>query len=239
MSNSTAAVRWTKPISILALLSAVTGYAVQQPAQMANERGMPMSIGLRSNLGHLPIQVGDEKELFTTHGSNLDLRVANNGSEMVSAMQKRKVELGDMSVTTFIKAKHEGNQLQVLALIMNDPTRSNDVLARFAPGLAEARHYSRQHRAEAVLIFAKAFPDQDVKALTEGIKYVSYNPRMSATTDRAFQATQTDVLFQEDLKGRTAMPIKSLFYRDAIVKAQKDFPEYFSDLPQASLSTSL
>lgn len=313
----------------------------------------PVSIVLGSNLGHLPILVGAEKGLFANHGIDLRLKVVNNGSEMVAAMQKREVELGNMSVTTFIKAKHEGDALQVVGLIMNDATRSNadealaivskkgsgvrageiadlkgkkvavmlgqtpheylkiaaaraglgesditivnmpqspaladalrdgsvdavasleplnsvvlqnvadayevkrgggymsylmittaylptvqnqgDVIAKFTAGLAAASQYTRQNRAEAVQIFAKNVPGQNVKALNDGIRHVSYDPRMSAATEKAFEAAQTDVLSQGTLKGRAPIPVSALLYRDAVAQAERQFPQYFSDLPR-------
>ncbi|RZJ04214.1 MAG: ABC transporter substrate-binding protein, partial [Haliea sp.] len=328
-------------------LALAAGCAAPTPPTAAAVSLQPVSIVLGSNLGHLPILVGAEKGFFAAHGLDLQLKVVNNGSEMVSAMQKREVELGDMSVTTFIKAKHEGDALQVIGLIMNDATRSNadeplaiiskkgsgirpgvisdlkgrkvavmlgqtpheylkiaaaraglaesdivivnmpqspaiadalrdgrvdavasleplnslvmqsvadayevqrgggylsylmittaylptiqnrsDVIDRFAAGLAQASQYTRQHRAEAVQIFAKAVPGQDVRALTQGITHVSYDPRMSAATDRAFDAAQTDVLSQASLRGRAPIALNALLYRDAIDKARVRYPQY-------------
>ena len=337
-----------QPLLTLAAVVAMSGCATQAPPPP-----IPVSIVLGSNLGHLPILVGAEKGLFAKHGIDLKLKVVNNGSEMVSAMQKREVELGNMSVTTFIKAKHEGDALQVVGLIMNDATRSNadeplaiiskkgsgirpgkiedlkgkkvavmlgqtpheylkiaaaraglaendinivnmpqnptiadalrdgrvdavasleplnsvvlssvvdayevqrgggymsylmittayvptvkskaDVIERFTAGLAAATQYTRQNRAEAVQIFAKAVPNQNIKALTDGIRHVSYDPRMSAATDKAFDAAQKDVLSQGSLKGKPPIAVNELLYRDAITKVQVQFPQYFSDLPK-------
>ncbi|RYX94339.1 MAG: ABC transporter substrate-binding protein [Comamonadaceae bacterium] len=339
-------------LTLLTVAALMAGCAAPVPTAVPAGPLPPVSIVLGSNLGHLPILVGAEKGFFAAHGLDLKLKVVNNGSEMVSAMQKREVELGDMSVTTFIKARHEGDALQVVGLVMNDATRSNAdeplaiiskkgsgirpgvigdlkgrkvavmlgqtpheylkiaaaraglgendivivnmpqspaiadalrdgtvdavasleplnslvlrsvadsyevkrgggylsylmittaylptiqdqaaVIDRFAAGLAEAMQYTRQHRAEAVQIFARAVPGQDVRALTQGINHVSYDPRMSAATDRAFDAAQTDVLSQGSLKGRAPMPLDALLYRRAIDKARADYPQYFSDLP--------
>jgi sulfonate transport system substrate-binding protein len=345
--------RATAPWGLLASLALATGCAMRAPLPpSASTPLQPISIVLGSNLGHLPILVGADKGIFKAHGLDLRLKVVNNGTEMVSAMQKREVELGDMSVTTFIKAKHEGDALQVVGLIMNDATRSNadeplaiiskagsgiragniadlkgrrvavmlgqtpheylkiaaaraglaendivivdmpqspaiaealrdgrvdavasleplnslvmqsvpgayevkrgggylsylmittayvptiqnqaDVIDRFAAGLAEASQYTRQHREEAVQIFTRAVPGQDARALTQGIRHVSYDPRMSAATDRAFDAAQVDVLAQASLRGRTPIPLDALLYRSAIQKAQRDFPQFFTDLP--------
>lgn len=313
-----------------------------------------LGIVLGSNLGHLPILVGYEKGFFRQHGLDLQLKIVNNGSEMVSAMQKREVELGDMSVTTFIKARHEGDPLQVVGFVMNDATRANadeplaivskkgsgirpgmlddlkgkrvavmlgqtpheylkilmarkgfgpgdlqivdvpqqaplmiealasgkvdavasleplntlvlrgvpdafevtrgggylsymmittaqipmirdqaDLMVRFNAGLAAASQYTRQHRSEAVDIFAKYVPGLDRAAVATGIRHISYDPRMSAATDQAFSAAQTDVLSQPALKDKTPMPLDALLYRTAIVSVEKQYPQYFSDLPK-------
>jgi ABC-type nitrate/sulfonate/bicarbonate transport system substrate-binding protein len=322
-------------------------------APTENAAPIPVNIVVGSNLGHLPLLVGAEKGLFRQHGIDLKLKIVNNGGEMVAAMQKREVELGNMSVTTFIKAKHDGDALQVIGLIMNDATRSNadeplaiiskkgsgirpgkiedlkgkrvavmlgqtpheylkiaaakaglketdivivdmpqspaiadalrdgrvdavasleplnsvvlrnvadayevqrgggylsylmittaylptiqnraEIIEKFTAGLAAASQYTRQNRAEAVQIFAKLVPGQNTAALTDGIKHVSYDPRMSVATDKAFDAAQTDVLSQSSMKGKSPIAVNALLYRDAIVKVQTKFPQYFSDLPR-------
>ena len=312
---------------------------------------VPVGIVLGANLGHLPILVGVEKGLFLKHGIDLKLKVVNNGDQMVAAMRANEVELADMSVTTFIKARQEGDPWQVVGLIMNDATRSNadealaiiskkgsgirpgkiedlkgkrvavqlgqtpheylkiaaaraglsetdilivntpqspiladllregkvdavasleplnsmvlknvpdayevkrgggylsylmittakvsavqgqpDLMERFSAGLAAATQYTRQNRAEAVQIFAAKIPGQNVEALTNGISHISYDPRMSPATDKAFEAAQADVLSQSSMKGKTPLPLAVLLYRDAIAKVQVKFPQYFSDL---------
>ncbi len=315
---------------------------------------VPVSIVLGANLGHLPILVGAEKGLFAKHGIDLQLKVVNSGDQMVGAMRGKEVDVGNMSVTTFIKARHEGDAWQVVGLIMNDATRSNadealaiiskkgsgirpgkiedlkgkkvavqlgqtpheyikiaaakaglaesdivivntpqsapalvealnsgkvdaiasleplnsmvlagvqdsyevkrgggylsylmittapvstiqnkaDLIERFAAGLAASTQYTRQNRAEAVKIFAAKIPNQNVDALTNGIKHISYDPRISTATEKAFEVAQTEVLSQSSLRGKTPMAMNALLYRDASVKVQTKFPEYFSDLPK-------
>ena len=107
-----------------------------------------------------------------------------------------------------------------------------DLLERFAAGLAAATQYTRQNRAEAVQIFAAGIPGQNVEALTSGIRHISYDPRMSAATDKAFEAAQADVLSQSAMKGKTTIPLNALLNRDAIAKAQQKHPQHFSDLPK-------
>ena len=338
------------------LLSSLAAFAVALLGACATPepaKPMPVSLVLGANLGHLPILVGVEKGLFLKHGIDLKLKVVNNGDQMVAAMRVNEVELANMSVTTFIKARQEGDPWQVVGLIMNDATRSNadealaiiskkgsgirpgkiedlkgkrvavqlgqtpheylkiaaaraglsetdiqivntpqspvladllrdgkvdaiasleplnsvvlknvpeayevkrgggylsylmittakvsavqdqpDLMERFSAGLAAATQYTRQNRAEAVQIFAAKIPGQNVEALTNGIRHISYDPRMSPATDKALEAAQADVLSQSAMKGKTPLPLAVLLYRDAVAKVQVQFPQYFSDLPK-------
>src|SRR3982751_6324085 len=78
-----------------------------------------------NNFGHLPMFVGVEKGLFKKHGVDVRLKVVNIGSQMVTSMQKNEVQIGDMSVTTFLKARHGGDPFRVIGVIQSDATRSN------------------------------------------------------------------------------------------------------------------
>src|SRR3989449_2090450 len=98
----------------LALAFAVTA---QQPPVV--------DVVIGNNFGHLPMFVGVEKGFFKKHGVDVRLKVVNTGTDMVNAMQKREVQIGDMSVTTFLKARHGGDPFRVIGIIQNDATRSN------------------------------------------------------------------------------------------------------------------
>lgn len=84
-----------------------------------------VDVVIGSNFGHLPMFVGAEKGFFKQHGVDVRLKVVNTGTDMVNAMQKREVQIGDMSVTTFLKARHAGDPFKVIGIIMNDATRDN------------------------------------------------------------------------------------------------------------------
>ena len=113
----------------------------------AGAQAMPaLDAVIGNNFGHLPMFVGVEKGLFKQHGVEVRLKVVNTGTDMVNAMQKREVQIGDMSVTTFLKARHRGDSFTVIALIMNDATtaHADDPLAIVArqgsgirPGMIE------------------------------------------------------------------------------------------------------
>jgi sulfonate transport system substrate-binding protein len=84
-----------------------------------------LDVVVGNNFGHLPMFVGVEKGLFKQHGVDVRLKVVNTGTDMVNAMQKREVQIGDMSVTTFLKARLNGEPFKVIGIIMNDATRDN------------------------------------------------------------------------------------------------------------------
>ncbi len=87
-----------------------------------------------NNFGHLPMFVGVDKGLFKKHGLDVKLKIVNTGTDMVSAMTKKEVQIGDMSVTTFLKARHDGSPFTVIGFIMNDAnaTNADDPLAIIA-----------------------------------------------------------------------------------------------------------
>jgi len=105
------------------VLAWALGFAGGTPA--AGQGMSTVDVVIGNNFGHLPMFVGVDKGFFKNHGVDVRLKVVSTGSEMVSAMQKREVQIGDMSVTTFLKARHAGDPFRVIALIMNDATRAN------------------------------------------------------------------------------------------------------------------
>ena len=102
----------------LACAAAFPGFAAAQSLPV-------LDVVVGNNFGHLPMFIGAEKGIFKTHGVDVRLKVVNTGTDMVNAMQKREVQVGDMSVTTFLKARHAGDPFRVIGIIMSDATRSN------------------------------------------------------------------------------------------------------------------
>ena len=338
-----------RSFAALAAGSLLAGFALTTAAQ--NLPVVEAVVG--NNFGHLPMFVGVEKGLFKKHGVDLKLKVVNIGSQMVTSMQKREVQIGDMSVTTFLKARHGGDPFRVVGIIQSDATRANAdeplaiiaskasgikpgdisslkgkrialskgqtsdeylkmVLARrgmkyedvqivdignasqtelgnqlkdgkadatvcwepfntivlekvadsyvvvrggghlsyvmiatvheptiqsdpklvrnFVAGLAAASQYTRQHRDEAVEIFAKWVPGLDVTVGKKAIRHISYDPRISGPVMQAFEAAEDDVL-KNTLKGATRLNVPEQFAPSFLAEAQKSHPEYFSDLP--------
>jgi NitT/TauT family transport system substrate-binding protein/sulfonate transport system substrate-binding protein len=311
-----------------------------------------LDVVIGNNFGHLPMFVGVDKGLFKQHGVDVRLKVVSTGSDMVTAMQKREVQIGDMSVTTFIKARHRGDPLKVIALILNDATtRSFDeplaivarkgsgiragaledlrgkriglareqtsdeffkmalsrrglrydevtienimsppalvpalaegkvdavvswepfntlvlervpdsyvvlrggghlsyimvatahaptleerpqVVKSFIAGLAAASQYTRQHREEAVEIFARWVPNVDVAIAKKAIQHIRYDPRISRHSLRAFEEAQDDILRLTLTNAPARLPMPEQFSPAFMAEVERTYPQYFSDLP--------
>src|SRR5213082_2351328 len=94
------------------------GFTAAQPLPV-------LDVVVDNNFGHLPMFISAEKGIFKAHGVDVRLKVVNTGTDMVNAMQKREVQVGDMSVTTFLKARHAGDPFRVIGIIQSDATRAN------------------------------------------------------------------------------------------------------------------
>jgi ABC-type nitrate/sulfonate/bicarbonate transport system substrate-binding protein len=108
-------------MSIGAALAPAAGLAAGPAAQQVPA----IDVVIGNNFGHLPMFVAAEKGFFKQHGVDVRLKVVNTGTDMVAAMQKREVQVGDMSVTTFLKARHAGDPFRVIGIIQSDATRAN------------------------------------------------------------------------------------------------------------------
>src|SRR5882757_1961974 len=84
-----------------------------------------LDVVIGNNFGHLPMFVGAEKGIFKRHGIDAHMKVVDTGTDMVNAMHNGEAQIGDMSVTTFLKAVHSGEPFKVIGIIMNDATRDN------------------------------------------------------------------------------------------------------------------
>src|SRR5215475_6350681 len=84
-----------------------------------------LDVVIGNNFGHLPMFVGAEKGIFKNHSIDAHMKVVDTGTDMVNAMHNGEAQIGDMSVTTFLKAVHSGEPFKVIGIIMNDATRDN------------------------------------------------------------------------------------------------------------------
>jgi ABC-type nitrate/sulfonate/bicarbonate transport system substrate-binding protein len=84
-----------------------------------------LDVVIGNNFGHLPMFIGAEKGFFKKHGVDARMKVVDTGTDMVNAMHNGEAQIGDMSVTTYLKAVHSGEPFKVIGIIMNDATRDN------------------------------------------------------------------------------------------------------------------
>jgi sulfonate transport system substrate-binding protein len=316
------------------------------------QRSLPkLDVVIGNNFGHLPMFVGAEKGFFKQHGVDAQILVVDTGTDMVNAMHDGRAQIGDMSVTTYLKAVHSGEPFNVIGIIMNDATRDNadeplaivtkkgrgitagnltdikgkriglargqtsdeyfkmvlrrakmkyedvtieniwsqfglspalkegkvdavvtwepyvtqvleqvpdsflvirgghhmsyvmmatahgptvenkpELVKSIAAGLAASSHYTRNHRDEAVEIFAKWVPGTDVAIGKKGVKHISYDPRLSSAVMRAFDNAEDEVLMNT-LKGAARLDVPTLFRPQFMAEVEQEHPELFGDLP--------
>jgi ABC-type nitrate/sulfonate/bicarbonate transport system substrate-binding protein len=120
----------------------------------------------------------------------------------------------------------------IMVVTTHEPTlkTSPEVVRNFVAGLAAASQYTRQHRAEAVEIFAKIVPGLDIAVGKKAIQHISYDPRVSPAVMQAFETAEDDVL-KNTLKGAARLDVPAQFAPTFMAEVQKSNPEYFSDLP--------
>jgi sulfonate transport system substrate-binding protein len=104
------------------------------------------------------------------------------------------------------------------------------VIKSIAAGLAQSSHFTRNNRDEAVEIFAKWVPGTDIAIGKKAVKHISFDPRMSPNVLRAFENAEDEIL-TNTLKGAPRLNVPSLFRPQFMTEVQKEYPEYFADLP--------
>jgi sulfonate transport system substrate-binding protein len=121
----------------------------------------------------------------------------------------------------------------VMVATAHGPTiESKPELAKaIVAGLAQSSHFTRNNRDEAVEIFAKWVPGTDVAIGKKAIRHISFDPRMSPNVMRAFENAEDEVLMNT-LKGAVRLDVPSLFRPKFMAEVEKEYPEYFADLPK-------
>jgi ABC-type nitrate/sulfonate/bicarbonate transport system substrate-binding protein len=126
-----------------------------------------------------------------------------------------------------------GHLSYMMIATVHDPMVKDNpkLIQSFVNGLAAASHYTRQNRAEAVEIFAKWVPNVNLDVARKAIQHISYDPRISAESLRAFENAQGDLLKLTLKPGTKPLSITDVVLVSYTEAAQKAYPEYFRDLP--------
>jgi ABC-type nitrate/sulfonate/bicarbonate transport system substrate-binding protein len=120
----------------------------------------------------------------------------------------------------------------MMIVTVHDPMLKDNpkLIQSFVNGLAAASHYTRSNRSEAVEIFAKWVPGVDLEVARKAIQHISFDPRMSRESLRAFENAQNDLL-RLTIKDGKPLRITDVVLTRFTEAAQKANPGYFSDLP--------
>jgi ABC-type nitrate/sulfonate/bicarbonate transport system substrate-binding protein len=120
----------------------------------------------------------------------------------------------------------------VMVAVAHGPTVESKpaVIKSITAGLAQASHFTRNNRDEAVEIFAKWVPGTDVAIGKKGVRHIHFDPRLSPNVLRAFENAEDEVLMNT-LKGAPRLDVPSLFRPEFMTEVQVEHPEYFADLP--------
>jgi ABC-type nitrate/sulfonate/bicarbonate transport system substrate-binding protein len=133
---------------------------------------------------------------------------------------------------SYVVVRGGGHLSYVMIATAHEPTLQADpqLIRNFVAGLAAASQYTRQHRDEAVEIFAKWVPGLDLAVGKRAIQHISYDPRVSQPVIQAFEAAEDDVL-RNTLQGAARLDVPAQFAADFLADAERNYPQYFSDLP--------
>jgi len=125
-----------------------------------------------------------------------------------------------------------GHLSYMMIATVHDPMVQDNprLIQAFVNGLAEASHYTRQNRGEAVAIFSKWVPNVNLDVARKAIQHINYDPRISPASLRAFENAQNELL-KLTIKGAKPIKITDIVLTSYTEAAQKAHPEYFADLP--------
>lgn len=103
-----------------------------------------------------------------------------------------------------------------------------DMVYRYALGLIEASQYTRQHLDEAAEITTRWIPGLEVAAARRAIRNMSYDPRITKYTLEAWGENVRVLVAQKKL--HQPVPWAQGIDLTYIERAQKEYPQLFSDL---------
>ncbi len=108
--------------------------------------------------------------------------------------------------------------------------RSPALVKSLVTGYAAAAQYTRQHPDEAGEIATRWIPGLEAPLARKVIRYMQYDPRITAATVRAFDDAVELLLDQKKLRAR----VSSASYDDRFIKdVMREHPALFADLPPA------
>lgn len=110
-------------------------------------------------------------------------------------------------------------------------SKNYDLLEKFSIGIAEAAQFIRQNPKGAAEIDARYLDGMNVADAVEGLKYLSWDPRISVCTSEGLVKTGNDMVKDGLIKMSRPFTADD-FYDDTVLKrVMEKHPQLFSDLP--------
>ncbi len=106
--------------------------------------------------------------------------------------------------------------------------KQSDMVYRYVVAMAEASQYTRQHLDEAAEIATRWIPGLEVATARKAIRYMSYDSRITKFTLESWDENVRVLVEQKKL--RQPLPWKDGTELQFIERAQKEYPQFFSDL---------
>jgi len=107
--------------------------------------------------------------------------------------------------------------------------RQPGMVYRYAVGLAEAAQYTRQHLDEAAEITTRWVQGLDHAVAKKAIRNMRFDPRITKHTIESWE--ENVLILVEQKKMRQALPWQQGIELKVIERVEKEYPQFFSDLP--------
>ena len=140
-------------------------------------------------------------------------------------------ELGPNAVV--VSRGEAGLVTDLVGVVANEDwiRKNQDLIEKFAVGIAQATRFIRQHPREAAEIDTRYLDGVNVEDAAEGIKYLQWDPRISICTAEGLVKTGNDMIKSGLIKLNKPFVATDFYDSTALDKVVREHPEYFSDLP--------
>ena len=201
-------------------------------------------------VGYLPGTTNDVymREWFKKHGvdvskvqlvsvpvENMPISLQQGIVDMVTPWEPYTAQavrlLGDNAV--IVSRGEESLVTDVVGAVAHEDwiSKNLDFVEIFATGIAEATHFVRNNPKEAAEITGRYLDGLKIEDAIDGLKWLSWDPRVSVCNLAGFVKTGNDMIASGLLKKDTPF-VAADFYDDRVFKRIVDkHPEFFKDLP--------
>jgi ABC-type nitrate/sulfonate/bicarbonate transport system substrate-binding protein len=140
-------------------------------------------------------------------------------------------ELGANAVV--VSRGDAGLVTDVIGVVANEDwaKKNYDLIEKFAMGIAEATLFVRQHPREAAEIATRFLDGLNVADATDGLKYLTWDPRLSVCTMEGLVRTGNEMIEQKLIKKDKPFVADDFYDGTVFDRVTQKHPEFFADLP--------